>query len=182
MHHIGRLMAIKVAVALLVVASCACLQSNASQTVSQVPIEQRVGWVDGSCLAIMNQAVPAGAAVTVVADEKGAIVRGRVVGATTSSTVCRPLLEDRRRSNSKWSFYEVQLDGKTALGIGVTGDVKQVDGGIDLNADGRAEKFTQCSTSEGISFRVWSAMPYQGMPLWSGYYYLGYDTAANCPS
>jgi hypothetical protein len=56
----------------------------------------------------------------------------------------------------------------------------RVKGGIDLTGDGTAETFTQCSTSEGISFSVWSGKPYAGEPLWSGYYYLGYDTEVIC--
>jgi len=96
--------------------------------------------------------------------------------------VCAPLMQDRRRSNSQWSFYELRLSGKADLGIGVTGNVTRANGGIDLDGDGVPEKFTQCATSEGVSFRAWNGMPYQGKPLWTGYYYLGYDTEANCPS
>jgi hypothetical protein len=148
-----------------------------------VPLDQRVGWVNGSCLAIMNSGLQPNGPITVVAlDDKPALMAGRIVGSTNSSGVCAPLLEDRRRSNDKWSFYEVRLDGKADLGIAVTGEGKPVDGGIDLTVDGKPEQFTQCSTAEGISFRVWSGVPYRGTPLWSGYYYLGYDTVTTCPS
>ena len=165
---------------LLVLSAAGC---HAAPATPAVPLDQRVGWVNGSCLAIMNAGLQPNGSITVVAlDDKTTIVVGTIVGATNSSGVCPALLEDRRRSNDKWSFYEARLDGKADLGIAVTGHEKPIDGGIDLTGDGKPEQFTQCSTSEGVSFRVWSGMPYRGTPLWSGYYYLGYDTVATCPS
>jgi hypothetical protein len=73
------------------------------------------------------------------------------------------------------------IPARVDLGIGVTGEARRVDGGLDLDGDGTPENFTQCSISEGVSFGVWRGTPYQGVALWSGYYYLGYDTEANCP-
>ena len=165
---------------LLVLTAAGC---QAAPAIPAVPLEQRVGWVNGSCLAIMNAGLQPTGPITVVAlDDKPAIVAGQIVGATSSSGVCPPLLEDRRRSNDKWSFYEVRLDGRADLGIAVIGEETRLDGGIDLSGDGKPEEFTQCTTSEGVSFRVWNGTPYRGTPLWSGYYYLGYDTEATCPS
>ena len=173
-------MAIRTILVLLTLGASAC---HVAPATNNVPLEQRLGWVNGSCLAIMNNGLQARVAITVVAlDDKPTIVTGTIVGLTTSSGVCPPLLEDRRRSNEKWSFYEVRLTGKADLGIAVTGQETLVDGGIDLTGDGKPEQFTQCATSEGVSFRVWNGTPYQGMALWSGYYYLGYDTVATCPS
>jgi hypothetical protein len=177
-------MGTRTVLAMLIAVTAGCrAESPASQVGLALPLEQRVGWVNGSCLAIMNSALPAAAAVTVVAlDDAPAIIAGTIVGATTSSKVCAPLLDDRRRSNDKWSFYEVRLDGKADVGIGVAGHVTRVDEGIDLTGDGMPEQFTKCTTAEGLSFRVWSGKPYTGIPVWSGYYYLGYDTEADCPS
>ena len=154
-----------------------------STTAQSIPLEMRVGWVTGSCLATANKTLTAGSTVTVVSmDDKSTIVDGRVIGGATSDATCPALLQDRRKQNeSKWSFYELKLAAAVDLGIGVAGDTNVVQGGIDLTGDGTPEKFTQCSTSEGVSFRVWGGTPYQGLPLWSGYYYLGYDVEANCP-
>ena len=60
--------------------------------------------------------------------------------------------------------------------------MKAVAGDLDLNGDGVAETFTQCASSEGLWFRVWSGPAYKGTPLWSGYYYLADDTEVTCPS
>ena len=154
-----------------------------STTVRSTPLEMRLGWVTGSCLATAHQALTQGSTVTVVSmDDKSTIVDGPVIGGATSGATCPALLQDRRKQNeSKWSFYQLELAATVDLGIGVTGNTKVVHGGIDLTGDGTPEKFTQCSTSEGVSFRVWSGTPYQGLPIWSGYYYLGYDVEANCP-
>jgi len=157
----------------------------AAAPVSVVPFAQRIGWVDRSCLAIANKTLSAGAAITVVSldDKSTKLLDGRVLGITASSEKCPALLADRRSSNvaEGWSFYELELAAKVNLGIGVIGEARRVEGGLDLDGDGAPEKFTQCATSEGVSFGVWRATPYRGVPLWSGYYYLGYDTEANCP-
>ena len=182
---------------LLIAAVSICCQSNNSApppqppaattstvTVSAPPLEMRIGWVTGMCFATANTSITPGSAIRVVpSDEKAPVVDGRVVGATASDAICPPLLQDRREPNeSKWSFYELKLSAPVDLGIGVTGDTRVVAGGLDLNGDGAPEKFTQCASSEGVWFRVWSGPAYQGTPLWAGYYYLGYDTEVTCPS
>lgn len=189
-------MAAKALVLLFVALSCACKgqdgapqqpppsATTSSQTASAEPLEMRLGWVTGSCLATVNKSLTPGSPITVVSlDDKAPIVDGRVVGGTASDAICPALLQDRRKVNeSKWSFYELKLPAPVDLGIGVTGDTKAVAGGLDLNGDGAPEKFTQCASSEGVWFRVWNGPPYQGKPLWSGYYYLAYDTEVTCPS
>jgi hypothetical protein len=144
----------------------------------------RLGWVTGECLATANRSLTPGSPIKVVSlDVKAPIVNGRVGGGTASDRACPALLQDRRQQNeSKWSFYELKLSAPVDLGIGVTGEARTVSGGLDLDGDGAPEKFTQCASSEGVWFRVWSGPAYQGTPLWSGYYYLGYDAEVTCPS
>ena len=200
MLRIGPTMAARALVLLIVALSCACggqdgapqqpppsattSSTTSSQTASAESLEVRLGWVTGSCLATANKSLTQGSPITVVSlDEKAAIVGGSVVGGTASEATCPALLRDRRKVNeSKWSFYELKLAAQVDLGIGVTGDTKAVAGGLDLNGDGAPEKFTQCASSEGVWFRVWSGPAYQGNPIWSGYYYLAYDTEVTCPS
>jgi len=154
-----------------------------STPASSIPLEMRLGWVAGSCLATANKTLTAGSTVTVVSmDAKSTIVDGRVIGGATPDATCPALNQDRRKQNeSKWSIYALKLAATVDLGIGVIGDTNVMQGGIDLTGDGTPEIFTHCATSEGVSFRVWRGTPYQGLPLWSGYYYLGYDVEANCP-
>jgi len=190
-------MAARTSLVLLVVAiACGCRgqdsasklppagATTASATTSAAPLEMRLGWVTGSCLVTSNKALPPGSPIRVVSlDDKAAIVDGSVVAGTASDATCPALLQDRRKGNeSKWSFYELKLSAQVDLGIGVTGEAKSVAGGLDLNGDGVPEKFTQCASSEGVWFRVWSGPAYQGTPLWSAYYYLAYDTEVTCPS
>ena len=51
----------------------------------------------------------------------------------------------------------------------------------DLDGDGKRDTFTSCSTSEGVNFSVWNGEAYKSKLIWSDYYYLGYDSEADCP-
>lgn len=158
--------------------------ATSSAPATAEPLEMRLGWVTGACLATANKALTSGSPITVISvDDNASIVTGRVSGRTASDETCPALLQDRRKQNeSKWSFYELKLSRPVDLGIGIIGGAKAVIGGLDLNGDDAPEKFTQCASSEGVWFRVWSGPAYQGIPLWSGYYYLGYDVEVTCPS
>ena len=152
---------------------------------AQLPIEQRVGWIDSNCLAIDNKTIQEGTPMTVVAfGDNESIVEAKVVRPTQSAALCPPLHVDRRAINSKnSSFYEIlPTDGrKVELGIGLIGNVSRVGSGLDADGNGNADHFTHCTTSEGISFGIWSDVPYNGKALWSGYYYLVYDVDPTCP-
>ena len=52
---------------------------------------------------------------------------------------------------------------------------------LDLNGDGHKDTFYSCSTAVGIQFSLWDRLAYKSHLIWSGYYYLGYDTEENCP-
>jgi hypothetical protein len=152
---------------------------------AQLPIEQRVGWIDSNCLATENKRLEEGMTMTVVVfGDTESIAEVRIMGATQSAALCPPLHDDRRAINSKsLSFYEIApQDGrKIELGIGLIGNVSRVGTGIDMNGDGKPDQFTHCATSEGISFGIWNDTPYKGKAMWSGYYYLGYDVDPTCP-
>jgi hypothetical protein len=152
---------------------------------AQLPIEQRVGWIDSSCLAIDNKKLEEGMPLTVVAfGDTESIIQAKIMGATQSAALCPPLRHDRRAINSeRLSFYEIApQDGrKIELGIGLIGNVSRLGAGIDVNGDGKPDQFTHCATSEGISFGIWNGTPYKGKAIWSGYYYLGYDVDPTCP-
>ena len=171
--------ALGLCLSMLIAVSCSKPQA------AQLPLEQRVGWIDSNCLAIDNKMLEDGTPLAVVAfGDSESIVQAKVSRATQSAAECPPLHDDRRGINSKsLSFYEIEpQDGrKVELGIGLIETVSRVGSGIDVNSDGKADHFTHCTSSEGISFGIWSDEPYKGKSLWSGYYYLGYDVDPTCP-
>jgi hypothetical protein len=163
-----------VAAAALLISACGAAQREPEQ-----PLTARIGWITGGCLAIANDAVADGTAVIVATlGDTEALVDARVTKRGSPERRC-PAQKAAAEIASDLSFYE--LSSPVDIGIGVVGPVARVSGGIDVNGDGRAELFTRCAGSEGINYRVWSAGPYVGEPLWSGYEYLGYDIEADCP-
>jgi len=149
-------------------------------------LDWRVGWLDGQCLSIGNDALEAGAPVTIVTLDSGVpYVQGRIRERTESAEGCAPLHPDRRAINSTGGrfFYllDVPASPPITLGVGVVGAAPPKGDGVDLDGNGTAEQFAHCTTSEGISFGAWAGTPYQSDRLWSGYEYLGYDVETNCP-
>src|SRR5262245_16412650 len=160
---------------LVVLCFLLCIAVSCSKPqAAQLPIEQRVGWIDSNCLAIDNTMLEEGMPMTVVAfGDNESIVQARIMRATQSAALCPPLHNDRRAINSKnLSFYEtVPQDGRRVeLGIGLIGNASRLGPGLDVNGDGKPDQFTHCATSEGISFGIWNGTPYKGKAMWSGYY------------
>ena len=146
------------------------------------------GWLHGNCLALDDAEVRAGSPVAVVRlGEVQQVVTAKVTGRADGAGECLALLDDRRHANlaSGLAFYTIDVDAEMELGIGVV----QTAGSraltvmelLDTNGDGRRDGFGRCSTSEGVRFSVWADEVGLGTPLWTGYYYLGYDTEADCP-
>jgi hypothetical protein len=145
-----------------------------------------VGWLHDRCLAIGNEALEPGIAVTIVTfDAAIPFVQGRIVERTDSSEGCPALLSDRRAVNAAEGrfFYLLDMPASPtiALGVGVVGAMPRKGDGMDIDGNGTAEQFAHCSTAEGISFGAWEGTPYQSAQLWKGYEYLGYDGESDCP-
>ena len=149
-----------------------------------------IGWIHNNCLAIKNGNLDPGNEVMIVSFEKEQqSYAASIDKKADSNTNCPQLLEDRKAINltEGYAFYILkQGTSKLDLGIGLVGTkpkLQKLNGQItgDINNDALLEYFTQCSSSEGIHFSVWSEKPYQGEPVWTGYYYLGYDIEPNCP-
>jgi hypothetical protein len=153
--------------------------------------EKNIGWLHGTCLAIKNGSLQPGTKITLVKfTEPQSILETVLQGQATAESGCFALFEDRVAMNQKKqrSFYSVTLPESETniMAIGIVGQdiaisIEDKNAKADLNADGVPEVFSSCQTSEGMKFFVWSAESYQGSPLWSDYYYLGYDMQPNCP-
>jgi hypothetical protein len=152
---------------------------------------ERVGWFHGPCLAIANQHLAQGTSLAlVVMGKPQKVMQAQSLEQTTDPTRCEALTQGRTKMNAKpgISFYALETGSvePTDMGIGLVEPPARPDvvKGLvraDLNQDGQREVFSSCATSEGITFAVWTGKAYQGEPLWSGYYYLGYDLRPTCP-
>ncbi len=164
------------------------------------PYDLQVGYVD-ECLVIKNSELEPGTPVTIMTfdDEDRFLtdrvldlrLTGTIVGKTASDVNCPPLYDTRGGGNKDdgVSFYALALDDgplmnpeETVFGIGVLGRPAEDADPIDLDADGFPDSFTACKYYEGFEYVVWSGAPYEGEPVWSSYYYLGYETEEiECP-
>ncbi len=149
-------------------------------------VPTRIGWVTSGCLAISDGSIADGTPVTVVAlgtGDTATVVDARVTGRGTTERTC-PVRAAAASGDGSLRFYTLSTPASSPIevGIAVVGSVARKDGGIDVNGDDRADQFTRCTASEGISFAVWTnGRPHTGEPFWSGYEYLGYDVEPDCP-
>lgn len=154
-------------------------------------LAERIGWMHGNCLAIKTADLKNGTKLAVVSlGNPQVLSEAEVIRRTESSEECPALLQERKAVNISEGniFYSVVPASKAPLelAVGIVGakaGFTTTDGRVhaDVNGDGREDFFTECSTSEGVQFNVWSGAPYKGKAWWSAYYYLGYDTEPNCP-
>ncbi len=87
-------------------------------------------------------------------------------------------------------YYSLVLNDKTIekseiFGIGVIQPSKEIQvqnnlANTDLNEDGKLEFFRLCASNEGLHFTIWTGKPLRGKRIWHYYYYLHYDTDADC--
>lgn len=166
--------------------------SQARTAEKDIDAESKIGWLHGNCLAVKNPRVPKNAELLVVSlDDVQNITPAKVLRPARNGKECPGLLEDRKAVNqeSGVTFYRVSSEKAVETAIGVLNEkalTKQelLDlnrRGLDLDNDGHKETFSQCSTSEGVRFSIWNGTAYRSKLIWSGDYYLGYDTEANCP-
>ena len=154
-------------------------------------LNEKIGWLHGNCIAIKKKILQSGEKLTVISlGESQFLYEAEIIEPTQSSEKCFALLEGRKDVNVAEGYYFYKVtppkQGKLNLGIGLI-DLKpkiykkneMIYG--DINGDGHNNYFTQCSTSEGVQFNIWSDGIYKGDPIWSGYYYLDYTTEENCP-
>lgn len=131
-------------------------------------IEQNIGWLDGSCLAIKNTDIKDATRLTIVdLDSDQKFSPSMITRKNQASDECNALFDDRKDINisSGYTFYQVKSDTPINLAIGF----------IELD-NAKKLTFEHCTTSEGISFSVLKAKE----KIWEGYYYLGYDLEPTC--
>ena len=136
---------------------------------AQNDIAGHIGWLHGNCLAIRNAELPLNAEINLVRlDSPQTIGTGRITERATSGDKCYPLLEDRRDINvgNGYSFYLIATKPTINLAIGVF--EQKIDTGVNT--------YDYCMTTEGIKFSI----SHNHQVLWSGYYYLGYDSEPTC--
>ena len=166
---------------LFLVASC----SNTPGTNSSPPI---LGWFDGLCFASHSTQIESGTRLSVITVDEPQKVYSAIIVGPADIRNCGPLAKERREINEAGGlhFYNVTSTDTINLAIGLIADNLKfitINSHVlsDINNDGKLNRFTHCATSEGISFDIWNSKPYKEKPLWSGYYYLGYDVERNCP-
>ncbi len=176
----------------LVISVAPGLLSSCGHHITDFDYLSHVGWMHGSCLAIVNDKLVAGEKVTAITlGGKQAVLKGAITGKATSGASCFALLEERRSANDNGarSFYAVAFQGQmqtnmTAVGlVHSTQEPYAYNGTIraDIDGDGRNEIFGSCQATEGIFFYVWSEADERKLLRWSDYYYLGYESEPNCP-
>ncbi len=164
---------------------CGLLQEEGAGGVRLAPI---FGWLDSHCFAVQQSNLSSETEILVVIlDDPQTFSFAQIVG-PASAQRCGPLASDRRERNESEGlhFYEVKSDQSFDLAIGVIGEISEPKimnqrMQADVGGDGTIERFSHCATSDGISFDVWASAPYEQAPIWSGFYYLGYDVERNCP-
>ena len=164
-------------VGLLLLAAASCRAAPPGGPAAQ--LAQRVGWIATGCFAIENRSLAEGTPVAVVTlgdDQK--VLAARVAGQSAGGTPC-PVRPAAAEIDANLAFYP--LSPAVDAGIGVVGAAPRAGSSLDLDGDGRGDRFISCAGSEGISYTVWSGEPWVGEPLWSGYEYLGFDSESDCP-
>jgi hypothetical protein len=138
-------------------------EKTTSKNSSVFDFEKNIGWLHGTCLAIKNDSLQPGTKIT-------------LIKFTEPQSILKTVLQGQATAESETNIMAIGIVGQD-----IAISIEDKNAKTDLNADGVPEVFSSCQTSEGMKFFVWSAESYQGSPLWSDYYYLGYDMQPNCP-
>ncbi len=182
-----RLLGLKfLAFSILLFFLCFSVAGKGQNTIVQKDL---IGWVHGNCFAVKNPNIPIGSNLVVVTpDNNDRIQKAKILRKTDKAEECVALSEDRRSVNleaNSNNFYFLSALQPSTVGIGFILNVSKyplnTEDLLDINGDGLREIFELCTSSEGIHFRIKSAIQNTKVLIWSGYYYLGYDVEPNCP-
>jgi len=148
--------------------------------------DMTIGWLHGNCLAVKREIDVNIDHLNVVDLDTKKVMPLQFGKIADNAEECYALLEDRASINQQEGrkFYTVVTNSSVNLAIGIvysSDKVKSPEQLTDLDGDGKRDTFTSCSTSEGVNFSVWNGEAYKSKLIWSDYYYLGYDSEADCP-
>lgn len=161
---------------LVLILSAVLVTACADETQTNTGItdfDSEVGWLHGNCLAIKNDDIADGTALTLMLlDEPKQTMTATVANPAQTGDVCLPIKAGRTEVNlaSGYSFYNVDADVDIELAIGIIGSAAPVDN----------YAFDYCTAEEGILYRLKTADQSSERDLWQGYYYLDYDTEVTC--
>lgn len=137
-----------------------------------------------TCLAITNPALSPGSSLDAVSAEPPQTI-AKVEVQAKAPDACK----DMTAAEVLGELYAVRIvkgdlpSSTPAFAIyGYSGQFEKSGGSVaaDLNSDGKKEYFRSCASTEGLHLTVWVGKPLDGTRKWHEYYYLGYDTEADC--
>lgn len=169
-------LALGAAMHLLILSGCSSLRDQ------NTDYQTTVGWLHGPCFAVEDPNLKPGQPLTLVTlDEPQKPWSAQIRGKATDAAECHMLSPDRRQVNEStdYSFYTVSSTIEPNLAIGLLPSAQQ-----DLlhkATTHNLQRFSYCSSNEGIHFSLWQDKPHASERVWTGYYYLGYESEADCP-
>jgi hypothetical protein len=96
-----------------------------------------------------------------------------------------PVRFDGGAPNTIYALDPGGIGDEAGFGFGIIAAPPDLTSGelpqLDIDGDGVIERFSSCASSEGLHLTVSSGEPPKGVEIWHAYYYLGYDTEADCP-
>lgn len=184
MHNISQNIRILLLLSLCSASLIACQQpqsSGNSEAVLQYDFHKNTGWIHGNCIAIKNNSLKQGTQVdiTVLGKEQRRI-SAEIVKETDDITGCFGLYEDRaainKSENRRFYTLNIQDADTNFIAIGLINTNNRL-----THKDLETKVFGSCETSEGMNFYIWKEKEFKDKPLWTDYYYLGYDVTPTCP-
>jgi hypothetical protein len=171
--------------------------SSNSETILTGDIHSKIGIVDihsdgKGCLRTKRGDLVAKTPVSIIIslDEPPQKILSAAIEKKLEVSCARYASETGDKNSGENFFYSITYDTLPEteifdVGIGVIQPAKPVQvrnnlASIDLDEDGKPEFFRRCTGFEGIHFTIWTGKPLKGKRLWHSFYYLDYDTKADC--
>jgi hypothetical protein len=160
-------------------------------------IHSKIGIVEGDgqtiCLRTKNINLTEKTPVSLIVslDEKPQKVLTAIVERKLEKSCSRRASEIGDKNPGENFYYSLILtddavkESDLIFGLAVIQSEKQIQvqnnlASVDLTKDGKLEFFRRCEGSEGVLLTIWTGKPLIGKRIWHSFYYLDYDTEANC--